>query len=100
MGHLNCKCGASIKLKTSVEEHEKVLLDKSFLAEQLPDLIEQLPNIEASLFVSQNDAKLDFLLQKIDNASVSVVFCNNCNRLWLHQKTTNKYISYEKDSDD
>ncbi|MCF2872997.1 hypothetical protein L0664_18180 [Octadecabacter sp. G9-8] len=96
MGHLNCKCGAVIELKTGVEEYEKVLLNNDFLGEKLPDLLAQLFNIEASPFVSQDAAKPDFLLQEIGNASASVVFCNSCGRLWLHEKSKGKHVPYVK----
>lgn len=99
MGHLNCKCGAAIELKTGVEEYEKVLLNKAFLSENLPNLLEQLPNIGTSPFVSQDAANLDFLLKEIDKESASVVFCNNCGRLWLNEKSTEKYVSYLKETD-
>lgn len=97
MGHLNCKCGAAIELKTGVEEYEKVLLNKAFLSEKLPDLLSQLSNIEASPFVSQAAAKIDFLLQEIDNASASVLICNNCGRLWLDEKSSGKFVPYVKE---
>ena len=97
MGHLNCKCGAAIELKTGVEEYEKVLLNKAFLSEKLPDLLPQFSNIEASPFVSQDAAKLDLLLREIDNASASVVICNNCGRLWLEEISTGKLVPYVKE---
>lgn len=98
MGHLNCKCGTVIELKTGVEKYEKLLLDRVFLSEKLPSLLMQLSKIEASPFVSQSAARLDFLLQEIDNASTSVVFCNDCGRLWLHDKSTGKYVPYGREA--
>ncbi|WP_322892258.1 MULTISPECIES: hypothetical protein [unclassified Yoonia] len=99
MGYLNCKCGAIIELKTGVEEYEKALLDKAFLSENLPKLLEQLSGLGASPFVSEDAAKLDFLLHEVHKASASVVFCNSCGRLWLDGESTGKYVPYVKETD-
>ena len=99
MGHLNCKCGAVIELKTGVEQYERIILNKAFLSEKLPNLLTQLSSIEAPPFVSQDAARLDFLLREIDNASTSVVFCNHCGRYWIHEKSAGKYVPYVKEAD-
>jgi len=98
MGHMQCKCGYIIPLKQAPERYEKLLLDKNSFYELVQNRTDEPLDKKGSPFVSAKEKFWDDFVWGVNELSRAAIECPECGRLWIKDKTSQKYTPYKKES--